>query len=96
MKNYYTKLQEIKKKGPIDFIKFDYCGEKIILKLVDESDETISLLTKWRTEYRDMFATDFIINEEKTREWIKNGILKKQELALYSPGLTTILIDRVF
>ena len=26
----------------------------------------------------------------------KNGMLKKQELALYSPGLTTIFIDRVF
>jgi len=26
----------------------------------------------------------------------KNGMLKKQELARYSPGLTNIFIDRVF
>ena len=83
MDSYNTKLQKIKEKGSIDFIKFNYNDENIILKLVDESDETISLLTQWRMKYRDMFATDFTINEEKTKKWIKNDILGNSDKILF-------------
>ena len=67
MRTYHKKLKRIKERGCKDFIKIKYSGKNVVLKLVDGSDETVKLLTNWRIKYRDMFATDFVISEEKTK-----------------------------
>jgi len=75
MTYFYDRLEEIKKHGSIDFLKIKFGLSEIILKLVDTSDETVSLLYNLRKKYRKMFATDFEMTEDKTRNWIKNLIL---------------------
>ena len=75
MTYFHDRLEEIKKHGNIDFLKIKFGLDKIILKLVDTSDETVSLLYNLRKKYRKMFATDFEMTEDKTRNWIKNLIL---------------------
>lgn len=83
MTYYHKKLKEIKDRGCVDFMKIKHDGKDVILKLVDESDETVNLLYSWRKKYRDMFATDFQMNEEKTRKWIKKDILENPERILF-------------
>ena len=75
MTHFHDRLEEIKKHGSIDFLKIKFGLGEIILKLVDTSDETVSLLYNLRKKYRKMFATDFEMTEDKTRNWIKNLIL---------------------
>lgn len=83
MNYYHNKLQEIKKHGSISFMKIKYNKKNIILKLVDESDETINLLYAWRKKYRKMFATDFRMSKEKTRNWVKKIILENPTRILF-------------
>jgi RimJ/RimL family protein N-acetyltransferase len=68
--SYYSRINKIKKKDSIDYIQIKYNNKSIILKLVDESDETIHLITKWRKVYRHMFASNFTISEELNKKWI--------------------------
>ena len=75
MTYFHERLEEIKKHGSVDFLKIKFGLGEIILKLVDTSDETVSLLYNLRKKYRKMFATDFEMTEDKTRNWIKNLIL---------------------
>ena len=83
MTYYHEKLKEIKNLGFVDFMKIKYDGKDVVLKLVDESDETVNLLYNWRKKYRNMFATDFKMSEEKTRKWIKKGILENPEKIVF-------------
>ena len=83
MKTYHKKLKQIKERGCKDFIKIKYSGKNVVLKLVDGSDETVKLLTNWRIKYRDMFASDFVITEEKQKHWIKHGVLENPDKILF-------------
>ena len=83
MRTYHKKLKRIKERGCKDFIKIKYSGKNVVLKLVDGSDETVKLLTNWRIKYRDMFASDFVITEEKQKHWIKHGILENPDKILF-------------
>jgi len=81
--SYYEKLKEIKNFGSVDFMKIKYQGKNVILRLVDESDETVVLLTKWREMYRNNFGTDFSISEQKTREWLRKGVLENPDKIVF-------------
>ena len=81
--SYYEKLKEIKNFGSVDFMKIKYQGKNVILRLVDESDETVILLTKWREMYRNNFGTDFSISEKKTREWRRKGVLENPDKIVF-------------
>ena len=48
--SYYEKLKAIKDFGSIDFLKIKHREKNVILRLADESDETVTLLTKWRVK----------------------------------------------
>ena len=81
--SYYEKLKEIKNFGSVDFMKIKYQGKNVVLRLVDESDETVILLTKWREMYRNNFGTDFSISEKKTREWLRKGVLENPDKIVF-------------
>ena len=83
MTYFHDRLEEIKKHGSIDFLKIKFGLDEIILKVVDTSDETVSLLYNLRKKYRKMFATDFEMTEDKTRNWIKNLILENSGRILF-------------
>lgn len=87
MRVFYNKLDEIKQEKNFS-INIFFKSYTISLKLVDTSDETIELLYNLRKMYRDMFATDFEMTPEKTRNWIKKLILESQDRILF-----LILVD---
>jgi RimJ/RimL family protein N-acetyltransferase len=55
-------------------INFIENGKNITLELVDATAETVSLITKWRTENIFSFTSYFTPSEEKTRKWLKHAI----------------------
>jgi len=83
MTYYHDKIRKIKNKGSVDFIKIFDGGNIITLRLVDESDETVHLLTEWRKKYRNMFGTDFKMSEERTRRWIRKDNLDNPDQILF-------------
>lgn len=70
MSFYHSQISKIKERNSVDYIKIKHNEKSIILKLVDESEETIHLLTEWRKLYRYMFASNFRMDEERTKKWI--------------------------
>ena len=64
-------------------LEITYENYKIELKLVDMNSDTIDLLYNLRKKYRDMFATDFVMTKEKTKQWVKKDILENRERALF-------------
>ena len=80
---YHEQIKKIKANGPIEFIKINYDGKKITLKLVDDSDETVHLLTKWRKINRYMFGTNFEMSEERTKKWIQKNLRENPEWILF-------------
>jgi RimJ/RimL family protein N-acetyltransferase len=80
---YHLQLNKIKEKGVKDYIKIKHNEKDIILKIVDESDETIHLLTKWRKLYKHMFASNFQMNEKRTKKWINKKKSKDEQSILF-------------
>ena len=72
---YHNKLKKIKNSKNMDLLSIQYQGHCIVLKLIDNSEETITLITKWRKLYRNNFGSDFDIDENKTRKWINDEVL---------------------
>ena len=70
MSFYHSQISKVKERGSIDYIKIKHNNKSILLKLVDDSEETIHLLTEWRKLYYHMFASNFRMNEERTKKWI--------------------------
>lgn len=83
MEYYYKKLENIKKRDQTDFIKIYINDKTIILRAIDDSVDTVKLLTKCRFAYRNWFGSDFKISETKTTEWIRNGIIKNIDRSLF-------------
>ena len=76
-------LENLKNSQNIDIIKFDIEKFSISLRLVDDSDETISLLSKWRDEYCHAFHSKFEVTYEKTKLWI-HSFLTDMDKVLFS------------
>lgn len=76
---YHNMIKEIKEKGPIDFIKFQFDGKTVSLRVIDDSEETVRLCLEWRTKYWEGYDTKFKGTPERTRRWINEQILKNPE-----------------
>ena len=83
MTYYQEQISKIKEHGSKDFININSSENTIVLKLVDDSDETANLLTEWRKKFKNMFATNFGINKERTKNWIRDSILKNPDRILF-------------
>jgi len=93
MKIYFDKLKEIKKFGQIDYFNINIDNAKIMLRPVDESDETIDLLTKWRNDNWYWFDK-FTATKESTSAWLKNQVINNPERhEIISSILLLIKID---
>ena len=80
----YQKVIKELKENNSDIFNVNYLdGKDIIVKVVDNSKETISLLSKWRNKYGDWFDTKFESSFDKTRNWINNKILKDTQRILF-------------
>jgi RimJ/RimL family protein N-acetyltransferase len=74
---YFKTLEKIKSKGNIDFICIDYNDYHIVLKLIDDSDETVVFVTEVRKKFCHMFSSYFDITIERTKQWIVESLEKK-------------------
>jgi RimJ/RimL family protein N-acetyltransferase len=80
---YEKKIKELKENNS-DIFSVPYTdGTNIIVNVVDNSTDTISLLAKWRNEYGDWFDTKFEMSFDKTKEWVNNKIIKDIQRILF-------------
>ena len=68
--NYFKILEKIKNQGNIDFIRMDHNDHKIILKLIDDSDEEGEELVKYKTMKKMDYLTQ--LAREKPEYMEKN------------------------
>ncbi len=80
---FHDKIKEIKDVNSTSILKFKCHQKTVSLKVVDSSDETINLLTKWRKENWNWFDSKFKITFEGTKQWVLNQILKNSERILF-------------
>jgi len=81
--HYRDQLRKIKELGPVDSIKVDVDGTPVFLRPVDESEETVHLMTEWRNKYGHVFRTKFKATEDKTRKYIRNQIMDNPDRILF-------------
>ena len=77
-------LKDIKSgKLKLDIDFFNEGGQKIgkLLPIVDskikDNSEIVKLMTGWRRDYKDKFFTQFEGTEERTKNWLENQIMKR-------------------
>jgi RimJ/RimL family protein N-acetyltransferase len=80
---FYNKLQETKNCDGIDIIKFPIDDNIAKLSVVDNSDDTIRLLTEWRNEFFDAYFDKFTATEDRTKKWLKEQVMEKADRILF-------------
>jgi len=88
---FHEKLSEAKKNGN-NFILINFKSKKVILKVVEDNDDTVNLLYSLRERFRDMFATDFVMTKEKTRKWINELVLDNPSRILFTISIENKMI----
>ena len=56
---------------------------EILLRVVDESLDTITVLTKWRNQYWDAFPEKFTATIDGTKKWLKEQVLENHDRILF-------------
>jgi len=79
MSFYEAKIHDLKT-NVHEILKLEYLNKPTYLQIVDSSDETIELLTKWRNENWDGFNTKFHAKFDTTKTWLKKIINDKQRI----------------
>jgi len=79
MSFYEAKIHDLKT-NVHEILKSEYLGKSTSLQVVDLSDETIELVTKWRNENWDGFPTKFHAKFDTTKAWLKKNINSKQQI----------------
>ena len=64
-------------------IEFVVDGKIISLRLVDDSIESIRLITKWRRENINWYDSEFSPTELKTKKWLQNNIIGNSNNVLF-------------
>lgn len=79
---YNKKIAELKNSKNKDILNLNYLGKSTFLRIVDDSDETIQLLTKWRINNWDGYTTKFQPTFESTKVYL-NKIIKDENKILF-------------
>ena len=83
MAYYHDKLKQIKNLCDVDFVKFNVGGTVATFRVVDDSDETVKLLSEWRDVHFNGFYDKFKVTEERTKIWIHKQILDLPDRILF-------------
>ncbi len=79
MSFYEEKIRNLKA-NVHEILKLEYLGKSTSLQIVDNSDETITLLTKWRNKHWDGFNTKFHATFDTTQIWLDKIIKDKNQI----------------
>ncbi len=82
LSKYNKKILTLKNSKTRYILKLEYLGKPTFLKIVDDSDETIQLLTKWRKDNWDGYTTKFRPTFESTKVYL-NKIIKDENKILF-------------
>ena len=80
---FHDKINEIKQKGPVDILNFKFNQKLVSIRMADDSDETINLLTKWRRENWNWFDSKFNVTFDGTKNWLEERIFKNPDRILF-------------
>ena len=83
MAYYHNKLKQIKNLGDTDFVKFNIGDTVATFRVVDDSDETVNLLAKWRDRYFNAFYDKFKVTKERTKIWVHKQVLDLPDRILF-------------
>ena len=81
--HYYNHIKQLKKLGSTNLMKIKINDTFAFLRPVDESDETIRLLTKWRNKYGNWYTTKFQATEVRTRKWLRSQVINNPDRILF-------------
>ena len=79
MSRFHERLEEIKKLGKHGFTSIKIDEIIVTLTPIDDSDETVKLITEWRKKYANNFLTKFPVTEERTKKWIQDQTIKNPD-----------------
>jgi RimJ/RimL family protein N-acetyltransferase len=82
LSDYKKKIWTLKNSKTTDILILEYLGKTTFLRVVDDSDETIQLLTKWRKDNWDGYTTKFQPTFESTKIYL-NKIIKDENQILF-------------
>ena len=83
MAHYHDKLKQIKNLSDIDLVEFNIGDSVATFRVVDDSAETVKLLSKWRDTHSNAFFDKFKVTEERTKMWIHRQILDLPDRVLF-------------
>ena len=66
----YHILEKLKSQNLHDICQFNLDGKIVLLRPIDKTDNTASLLLEWRNKEWNWFNTKFIGTLERTKKWI--------------------------
>lgn len=82
--NEYKKIISKIKESDKEVFNGSYVdGKNILVKVADLSEDTISLLVKWRNECGDWFDSKFDATFENTKKWLNDKILNDKQRILF-------------
>jgi RimJ/RimL family protein N-acetyltransferase len=73
-------LGELAESTPIEFVRDN---RLITLSLCDDSNETVSLITKWRINSINWYDSNFIPTKIRTKKWLQSSILNCVDRILF-------------
>jgi RimJ/RimL family protein N-acetyltransferase len=80
---YNEKIKELKNNPTVNFTKIFVDNNDIVLRVVDDSDETIELLTNWRNKFWDAFPVKFPATKDGTKKWLREQVYDKSDRILF-------------
>lgn len=80
---YHDKLKQIKEQQNLEFARISFNNNIVVLRPVDDSDDTISLLTEWRNRFWDAFPAKFTATFSGTKEWLHKQVYEKNDRILF-------------
>ena len=83
MAHFHDKLKQIKNLSDIDLVEFNIGDSVATFRVVDDSTETVKLLSKWRDTHSNAFFDKFKVTEERTKMWIHRQILDLPDRVLF-------------
>jgi len=79
MSRFYDRLAEIKKLGEKSFTSIKVDDIVFTLRPIDDSNDTVRLVTQWREKYANNFFTKFQVTEKGTKKWIQEQVIKNPD-----------------
>ena len=80
---YHERIKELKDNLTDNFVKIPIDNNDVLLRVVDDSDETLELLTNWRNKFWYAFPEKFHATKDGTKQWLREDVYDKSDRILF-------------